>query len=205
MIAWRPTSCRGDVLRRVLGGGRDADAGEHALGIVGGPLQNLHSAHRSADDGEQAIDAQRLDEQRLCPNHVGDGDHREGKAVGSAGGRIDRGGAGAAHAAADDIGADDEMTSWIQRQRLADQARPPARAPARRMGSGDMLVQRQGVADEDGVGALVVEFAKGAIGDLEVNDPRPAIQAKGDPRLEEVRREPGFTPRRHGIAFRHGA
>ena len=109
MIAWRPTSWKAMFCAEWRGGRGDADGGEEPLRIVRRPLQHLHAAHGAADHGEQGLDAQRVDQHGLGADHVGDGDHRKAQAVGAAGLGIDRRWAGRAHAAADDVGADDEV------------------------------------------------------------------------------------------------
>src|SRR5438045_3412217 len=63
-----------DVLRRMPRRAGDRHRGEDALGIARGPLQDLHRAHRAADDGEQGIDAEMLEQQLLRPHHVVDRD-----------------------------------------------------------------------------------------------------------------------------------
>ena len=90
----------GDVLRRMARGAGDGHHGAHAVGIGRRPLQHLHAAHRAADHRQQLVDAQMLDQPLLRPHHVADGDQRESQALGLAGGRIDLGRAGRAHAAA---------------------------------------------------------------------------------------------------------
>jgi hypothetical protein len=48
----------------------DGHRGEDALGIACGPLQDLHPAHRAADDGQQGIDAQPVHQHALRADHV---------------------------------------------------------------------------------------------------------------------------------------
>jgi hypothetical protein len=55
----------GDVLGRVARGAGDRHGAEHVLGIAGRPLQHLHPAHRAADDAEQLVDAQVVDQHLL--------------------------------------------------------------------------------------------------------------------------------------------
>ncbi len=66
-----------DVLRRVPRRAGDRQRGEHALRIGRGPLQHLHAAHRSADDREQRVDAELIEQHRLRAHHVGNGDDRK--------------------------------------------------------------------------------------------------------------------------------
>jgi hypothetical protein len=69
---------------------------------------------------EQRLDAEMVEQHRLRAHHVADGDHRQVEAVGRAGRRIGRGRAGRAHAAADDVGADDEVAVGVDRLAGAD-------------------------------------------------------------------------------------
>ena len=111
----------GDVLRRVPAAGRDRQCREDPLGIGSRPLQDLHAADRSAGDREERLDAEPVEQLRLRPHHVADGDHRQVEGVGLAGFGIDRGRAGRAHAAAEHVRADEEVTA---RYRSACRSRP---------------------------------------------------------------------------------
>ena len=110
----------GDVLGRMAGGRRDRQRREDPLGIARRPLQHLHAAHRAADDREQRVDAEMVDQPRLGAHHVADGDHRQIEPLGLAGRRVGRGRAGGAHAAAEHIGADDEEAVGVDRPARAD-------------------------------------------------------------------------------------
>ncbi len=105
----------GDVLGGVARGGGDRHGADHAVGKERGPLQHLHPAHRAAGDAEHLIDAQRVEQHRLGAHHVLHGDEREVEAVGLPRRGIGIGGTGRAHAATDDIGADDKETIGIDR------------------------------------------------------------------------------------------
>ena len=117
-----------------------------------------------------------VDQHRLRADHVADGDDRQVEPVGLAGRRIGRGGAGRAQAAADDVGADDEEAVGVDDLAGPDQHVPPAGLAGHRMGIGDMLVAGQRVADEDGVGAGLVELAIGLVGDLEGRQQRAGVE-----------------------------
>ena len=95
---------------------------------------------------------------------------------GLAGGRIGRGRTGRAHAAADHVRTDDEVSVGIERPAGTDHDFPPAGLAGQRMQIGDMLIERQRVADQDGVGAIGVQFAIGLIGDLERREIDAAIE-----------------------------
>ena len=82
--------------------------------------------------------------------------------------RIDRGGPGRAHAAAEDVGADDEEAVGVDRLARARScvSHQPG-LPVTGCVAGDVLVAGQRVADQDGVGLGGVERAVGLVGDLE--------------------------------------
>ncbi len=98
-----------DVLRRMARRAGDRHRREHALGIGRGPLQHLHAAHRAADHAEQRVDAETVEQHGLRAHHVGNGDDRKIQPPRLAGRGIGRGRTGRAHAAADHVGADDEV------------------------------------------------------------------------------------------------
>ena len=108
------------------GGERQAEVG--AVRVRDHQLERLHAAHRAADGGQQLADAEVVEQQHLGVHHVLDGDHREVGAVGPAGGRVLGRGPRAAAAAADDVGADDEVLVGVQPLARADHHVPPARA-----------------------------------------------------------------------------
>ena len=157
----------GDVLRRMARGAGDGHHGAHALGIGRRPLQRLHPAHRAADHRQQFFDSQGIDQHGLRPHHVAHGDQREMQPEGLAGRRIDFGGAGRAHAAANDIGADHEEAVGVDGLARSHHGRPPAGLAGDGMIGGDELVAGQGMADQDGVALVGVERAIGHIGDGE--------------------------------------
>ena len=165
-----------DVLRRMARGAGDRQRREHALGIGRGPLQRLHAAHRAADHAEQRLDAQPIDQHGLRAHHVGNGDDRKIQPPHLAGRGIGRGRPGRAHAAADHVGADDEVLVGVERPAGADHGLPPAGLAGHRMHIGDVLVAGQRVADQNGVGAIGIEFAIGLVGDLERREIDAAIE-----------------------------
>ena len=162
-----PDFVKGDILRAVPRGRGDDDAAFDPVGEEGGPGQRLHAAHRPADHRRQPIDAQMVEQHRLRPHHVGDGQHREAHGVRIAQRGVDAGGAGRSHAAADDVGADDEMACRIDRPALAHHAPPPAGLAGDGMVRCDILVAGQRVADQDDVGFVRVHLPIGLIGDVD--------------------------------------
>ncbi len=182
----------GDVLGRVARRRRQAHRGEDPLRVVRGPLQHLHAAHRAADDAEQGLDPQLLDQHGLGADHVGDGDHRKGQAEGLAGRRVGGGRAGRAHAAAEHVRADDEVALRVERQPRPDHPVPPAGLAGQRVFRGDVLVRGQGVADEDRVAAIGVESSVSLEGDIDALEPCAGVQAQRPVR-------PHHPPRRQGL------
>ena len=156
--------------------GGDRQRREDALGIARRPLQHLHAAERAAGDREQRLDAELVEQHRLGAHHVAHGDHRQVEAVDAVGRRVGRGRAGGAHAAADDVGADDEIAVGVDGAAGTDHQAPPAGLAGHRVDAGDVLVAGQCVADEDGVGALAVELAIGLVGDLQVGEVAAGIE-----------------------------
>ncbi len=170
-------------------GRRQRDRGENASGIGGRPLQYLHAAHGAADNAEKVLDAEAVEQHRLGAHHVGDGDDGEGEAVGLAGRGVDFLRPGRAHAAADDVLADDEKAVRVDGQAGADHERPPAaRLAGDRVAACDMLVARQRMADKHGVGPVGVERAVGLIGDGERREAHPAVERERRFRTESLGR-----------------
>ena len=167
-----------DALRRYLGRGRQDDRAPDARGIRNGPLEGLHSAHAAADDGQQRVDPEAVEQEPLRLDHVRDGQHRELEAEGLAGLRVDGGGAGAALAAADHVGAEEEVLVRVEGAAGPDGLVPPAGLFIRgRVAPGDVGVAGEGVEDQDGVAAVGVERPVGLVGDRERGrQRRPALQ-----------------------------
>ena len=104
--------------------------------------------------------------------------------VGPAGERVDRGRAGGALAAAEDVGADDERVVGVEGAAGADQRLPPA------AGAAGPAVAGEGVEDEDGVVAGGIEPAPGAVGDRD----RSGGGRRVPGRAGRVRRSAGRRP-----------
>ena len=186
----------GDILRGMACRGRDRQGSEDAIGIARGPLQNLHAAHRAAGDAKERLDAKVVEQQGLRPHHVGDGDDRKVEPERVAGLRVDRRRAGGAHAAAEDIRADDEESVGVEGPAGTDHRFPPAGPACHRMKVRDMLVCGQRVADEKGVRARRVEGAIGLIGDGERRESRARIHDQRRGRIDAERE----AVRRRGLA-----
>ena len=179
-----------NVLRRMARRAGRRHRGKYPLRIGHGPLQHLHAAHRSADHAKQRVDAEAVEQHRLRAHHVGDGDDGKIQSPRLAGRRVGRSGTGRAHAAADDVGADDEVTIDVERQPVADHVLPPSGLARHRMHVCDMLIERQRMTDQNGIGALGVELAIGLVGDLERREIDAAIELQRlvDPEFGDLRR-----------------
>ena len=153
-----------DVLCRVVRGTGDRHRREDTAGVARGPLEHLHAAHRSADDAEKIGDAQVIEQCCLGAHHVGDGHHRETQVPRLAGGRLARQRAGRAHAVAQHVDANDEVTRRIEDFARPDQALPPAVLAGDGMPLGDELVAAERMADQDRIGLVGVQRAVGLIG-----------------------------------------
>ncbi len=179
----------GDVFRRQLGRRGDDQGMADAIGIGQRPLQRLHAAQAAAHHRRPGVDAEVVGEPRLRVDPVFDGDHREIRAPGLAGGGVGAGRAGGPVAAAEVVQADDEEAVGIERPAGADDVVPPAdvgRGFAGLVGAaaGDVVMAGQRMADEDGVRFRGVERAVGFIHQVEGGQHAAALQSEG---LVEVR------------------
>ncbi len=159
----------GDLLGRRLHAGRDGDDRAHPLRVHDRPLEDLHPAHRAADDGVPAGDAEVVGEPGLDAHHVADRDDREARAVRPAVDGVRRRRAGRALAAAEHVGAHDEPAVGVDRRPGPTMAsHQPGVGVAATGRAGDVAVARPGVAEEHGVGAVGVERAPRLVGDGDV-------------------------------------
>ena len=171
-----PDFMKGDILRAVPRGRGNDDTAFDPVGEEGRPGQRLHAPHRPTDHRRQPRHAQMVEQQGLRPHHVGDGQHRKAHRKRIARRRIDARWAARPHAAADHIGADDEMARRVDRLALAHHPPPPAGLARARMLRCDILVAGQRMADQDGVGPVGIELPIGFIGDIDRPQRRPARQ-----------------------------
>ncbi len=92
-----------------------------------------------------------IDEQRLRPHHIGYRHDGKIESIRLAGVRIDRGGAGRAHAAAKDVWANDEESVGVERAPGTNHRLPPSWPASERMPVGDVLIAGQGVTNQESV------------------------------------------------------
>src|SRR5665647_1713514 len=158
----------GDRLCGLAGSSGERHAEVDALGMRDGPLQHLHASHRTPHGGEQLLDAEVVEEHRLGVDHVGDRDDGEVGAERPARGGVHRGRPGRAAAAADHVGADDEVLVGVEPLAGPDHHVPPAGAPV--VGAvtpRHVRIAREGVGHEDGVVLALAELAIRLVGDGE--------------------------------------
>ena len=134
-----------------------------------------HAAHAAAGDGVEFLDAEEVQERTLGAAHVVDGDDGKIHGVRFAGGGIGRARAGGTFAAAEDVGADDEVAVGIEGEAGPDHEVPPAGA-AILMRARDVGIAAERVEDQDGVGLVRIEVAPRLVGDRVGRKRTPAIE-----------------------------
>jgi hypothetical protein len=103
-----------------------------------------------------------IDQALLHLHHVADRDHRKIQRIGAAAGRVDTARPGGAFAAADDVGADHPIDIGVKGLARPDHAVPPAGvAVLGVVDAGGVMIAGEGVADQDGIGALGIGLAIG--------------------------------------------
>ena len=166
------------------------DALDH-LRMARRPVVGLQRAHRGAGDGMQPADAEAFHQSLLDIDEIADADDREVHAPGLAGvgvhGRRSGGDGAAGHVEVHQrVGGEDEVLVGVDRLARADDPVPVARRLVLR------LVLAEGVAvageemrDQDGIGAVGVELARGLPADLHALD-RPAAERRVARHLEDL-------------------
>ena len=169
----------GDVLRRMPGGGGNRHGGRDPFGMTRRPGQHLHAAHGAADDAEQLVDAEMIDQRNLRLHHVADGDDRKIQAPGLAGLGVDAGRSRRAHAAAQHVGADDEEAVGVDGLARTHHGLPPAGLAGDGMRARHVLVAGQGMRDENGIRLRPIQDAIGLVGNAVGRELPPGIEAQG--------------------------
>lgn len=174
-----------------------------AVGIVQAPLQGLHAAEGSANNGRPALDAEPVCQQRLALHPVSHSDYRELRAEGFSGFGVEAVGAGAAMTAAQIVKADNKKTIGIDGFAGANAAVPPARlAVFGGMVAGGVVVPAQGVADKNRVTGLGIQGAVGFHHQVIVFQGLAAGQIDGSVEMIGLRGDNPDRIRRQGIRHR---
>lgn len=108
------------------GAAGDGDDDFDALGVEGGEVDGEQTTDGGADDGVELGDAEVVDESELGIDDIASADGGERGAVGFGGSGVDGGRAGGAVAAAEVVGAEDEVFVGVEDLAGADEEIPPA-------------------------------------------------------------------------------
>jgi len=168
----------GDVLRGQPRRCGDDHGSADFTGMVDRPLKCLHSAERSSDRSEQRFDPELLQERPVDGDQVTHLDQGETQSVRFAAVGVDRRRTGGTPAAAEYVRADHEEPVSVEWPARTDDVVPPA-GPVGIVAlveTGGMGVTGKGVADEDGVGRIFVQFAVGLVGDFDFPDLRSGVE-----------------------------
>lgn len=111
---------------RCPGAAGDGDDDFDALGVKGGEVDGEQASDGGADDGVELGDAEVVEQNELGVDDISSANGGEGSAVGFGGNWVDGGGACRAVAAAEVIGAEDEVFVGIEHLAGADEKIPPA-------------------------------------------------------------------------------
>ncbi len=123
----------------------------------------------------------------LHADHVGDGDHREGKAVGSPSAQVGGRRPGGTHAATDDVSADAEVLGGVEPLPRAYHVVPPARLGIFLVvAAGGMGIARQRMAEQNGIGPIGIEGPVRLVGDGDGPNLLAAIQPQLVGRLKKL-------------------
>ena len=132
----------------------------HAVGIGDCPLHRLHPAETAAHYRSELADAEQVGQPRLRFHPVLHRHHRKAGTILFAGSGVDARRAGRAMTAAEVVQPDNEELVGIHRLAGTDHVVPPPDVLfIVRVITGDVMMPRQRVADEDGVGPLRVQRA----------------------------------------------
>ena len=137
----------------------------HEIRKLDGPLQRLLTADGASRHEGEPPHAKGVEQAFLRPYHVPDRDHREAHPVGPARARLDRRRSGAARAAPEHVGADDEVLLGVDGEPRPDHRAPPAAASVLLGGtSRGVRVPGEGVDEENRVVGGLVQLSPGLVG-----------------------------------------
>lgn len=167
----------------------DGDDDFDSVRVEGGEVDGEQTAHGRTNDSVEAVDTELIQHFELGAHHVVGGDGRKAGAVGFAGAWIDGSRAGGAVAAAEVVGAENEILIGIENFAGADVEVPPAalavfRPAVSSVGFvGDdarrVLAAGKGVEEQDGIVPAGVEGAIGFEGDAGVGEDCATGQGEG--------------------------
>ena len=126
----------------------------------------------------QVIDAQGVKEAALHLDHIGDGQEGEVRPVRTAGRRVEGRRPGRPGAAAEHVGADDEVTVGIESFAGPDHRLPPARFARLVAATGGVRIAGKRVADQNGVVAASRKAAVSLISHADLGERLPAAQSE---------------------------
>ena len=150
----------GNVLGAQAWGRGNGHGVTQTIRVVQAPLKCLHTTKGTSHHGGPTFNAEPVGQQRLAVDPVAYRDHREIRAVGLAGLRIDAAGSGAAMAATQIVQADNEKPVGIDGLAGANAAVPPSRlAVFLAVITGGMVVAAEGVTDQYRVGGIRIQLA----------------------------------------------
>lgn len=171
------------------GAAGDGDNDFDAPGVKRGKVDGEETTDGGADDGVELGNAEVVDQGELGIDDIASADGGEGGAVGFGGGGVDGSGAGGAVAAAEVVGAEDEVFVGVEDFAWADEEIPPTAlavfGPAVAGvwdGSGDagsVLGAGERVEEQDGIVFGGVESAVAFVSDASVSEGVTGGQGEG--------------------------
>jgi hypothetical protein len=116
---------------RTQGRGPNRDHSLHQLRKPDRQLQSLHAADRSTHHHLEPVDVEFLQQERLHPDDIADGDQGEIRPIGAPAEGIDRSGPSRPIARAQNINPDNAVAAGLEQPALGKQPRPPIGNPGR--------------------------------------------------------------------------
>ena len=180
----------GEGLHRKAGRGGHRERAPHTGGVVGGPLEDLVAAHRTADHAAKDLHLEPVHEALLNLDDIGHGDCGKISPVAMAAFRVDAVGPGGPATTAKDVRADHEVALGIDGLAGPDHGIPPAGGIGGVV-SRDVGIAAERVADEDGVVAGAVELSVGFVDDGNFRQVAAELEAEfSEGRLARVAERP---------------
>ena len=169
---------------RALRRRHDRHDAAHEVRVGHRPLERLIAAIGGADDGDEMLDAQMVEQRLLRPHDVADGVAREIGAVGLAGLRVDRCRVGRAVGRAQHVGGHHEQPAGIDSLAWPDQLVPAAdiaglvafACTGRAVGARGVMTAGVAVRVEHGVAAIRRERSVGLVGQRQLGEHDAALE-----------------------------